>query len=99
MYAFLVKSVETTRRSAAGSAIVVGSREGVRPKLCHKAKCRRLEKKKYVIYKKRGVAQLVARCVRDAKVVGSNPVASTKKCKSPFGVLHFYFYDNAYVAK
>ena len=27
----------------------------------------------------RGVAQLVARCVRDAKVVGSNPVASTKK--------------------
>ena len=26
----------------------------------------------------RGVAQLVARCVRDAKVVGSNPVASTK---------------------
>ena len=25
----------------------------------------------------RGVAQLVARCVRDAKVVGSNPVAST----------------------
>ena len=29
----------------------------------------------------RGVAQLVARCVRDAKVVGSNPVASTKKCR------------------
>ena len=27
----------------------------------------------------RGVAQLVARCVRDAKVVGSNPVASTKR--------------------
>ena len=33
----------------------------------------------YAFYKKgRGVAQLVARCVRDAKVVGSNPVASTK---------------------
>ena len=26
----------------------------------------------------RGVAQLVARSVRDAEVVGSNPVASTK---------------------
>ena len=31
----------------------------------------------------RGVAQLVARCVRDAKVVGSNPVASTKTAVSP----------------
>ena len=30
----------------------------------------------------RGVAQLVARCVRDAKVVGSNPVASTKNSRS-----------------
>ena len=33
--------------------------------------------------KKRGVAQLVARSVRDAEVVGSIPVASTKTAVSP----------------
>ena len=33
---------------------------------------------------KRGVAQLVARCVRDAKVVGSSPVASTKNSRISF---------------
>ena len=37
----------------------------------------------------RGVAQLVARCVRDAKVVGSNPVASTKTAVSPLVVRLF----------
>ena len=41
-------------------------------------------------FKKRGVAQLVARSVRDAEVVGSIPVASTKKCEAPFGVSHFF---------
>ena len=33
--------------------------------------------------KKRGVAQLVARSVRDAEVVGSIPVASTKNTVKP----------------
>ena len=39
--------------------------------------------------KRRGVAQLVARCVRDAKVVGSNPVASTKNPYCPRGSMDF----------
>ena len=34
-------------------------------------------------YRRRGVAQLVARSVRDAEVVGSNPVASTKNTVKP----------------
>ena len=33
---------------------------------------------------------MVARLVRDQKVVGSSPVASTKKCRTPTGVLHFF---------
>ena len=37
----------------------------------------------------RGVAQVVARCVRDAKVVGSNPVASTKTAVLPLVVRLF----------
>ena len=37
----------------------------------------------------RGVAQLVARSVRDAEVVGSIPVASTKKTVSPQVVRFF----------
>ena len=35
----------------------------------------------YKLSKNRGVAQLVARSVRDAEVVGSIPVASTIKVK------------------
>ena len=38
----------------------------------------------------RGVAQLVARLVRDQEVVGSNPVASTKKSVSQRG---YGFFD------
>ena len=37
----------------------------------------------------RGVAQLVARLVRDQEVVGSNPVASTKTIVSPLVVRLF----------
>ena len=33
---------------------------------------------------------LVERCVRDAEVAGSNPVASTKKTSTLLGVLVFY---------
>mgnify|MGYP007026048498 CR=1 FL=1 len=33
---------------------------------------------------------LVERCVRDAEVAGSNPVASTKKTGTLLGVLVFY---------
>ena len=39
--------------------------------------------------KNRGVAQLVARSVRDAEVVGSIPVASTKTAVSPLVVRLF----------
>ena len=42
----------------------------------------------------RGVAQLVARCVRDAKVVGSNPVASTKSSRITL-VVRLLFYSAA----
>ena len=38
-----------------------------------------------VIEKRRGVAQLVARLVRDQEVVGSNPVASTKNSRITIG--------------
>ena len=46
-------------------------------------------------WKNRGVAQLVARMVRDHKVVGSNPVASTKnpwKSNDFHGFFIAYFY-------
>ena len=33
---------------------------------------------------------LVERCVRDAEAAGSNPVISTKKPRSPYGVLGFF---------
>ena len=39
---------------------------------------------------KRGVAQLVARSVRDAEVVGSIPVASTKNTVKPYGCTVFF---------
>ncbi len=39
---------------------------------------------------RRGVAQLVARSVRDAEVVGSNPVASTKNTAHPCGCAVFF---------
>ena len=41
-------------------------------------------------WKNRGVAQLVARRVRDAKVVGSNPVASTKNPKNGVSIFGFF---------
>ena len=40
---------------------------------------------------RRGVAQLVARSVRDAEVVGSNPVASTKQLLQPVGGKSCFF--------
>ena len=40
--------------------------------------------------KQRGVAQLVARLVRDQEVVGSNPVASTKNPKMEHSILGFF---------
>ena len=43
----------------------------------------------YKLSKNRGVAQLVARSVRDAEVVGSIPVASTKTAVSPLVVRLF----------
>ena len=45
----------------------------------------------------RGVAQLVARSVRDAEVVGSIPVASTKNTVQPQGFTVF-FLSSAMVA-
>jgi hypothetical protein len=36
---------------------------------------------------------LVERCVRDAEVAGSNPVASTKKTSTLLGVLVFLYED------
>ena len=48
-------------------------------------------------FKKRGVAQLVARSVRDAEVVGSIPVASTKNTVQPQGFTVF-FLSSAMVA-
>ena len=42
-------------------------------------------------HRKRGVAQLVARSVRDAEVVGSNPVASTKKHGIAFRLSRVFF--------
>ena len=36
---------------------------------------------------------LVERCVRDAEVAGSNPVASTKKTSTLLGVLVFLYKD------
>ena len=38
----------------------------------------------------RGVAQLVARLVRDQEVVGSNPVASTKNPKNGVSIFGFF---------
>ena len=39
---------------------------------------------------------LVERCVRDAEVAGSNPVASTKKKEYSFmGTLSFYYIINS----
>ena len=43
-------------------------------------------------FKKRGVAQLVARSVRDAEVVGSIPVASTKNTVKPCGCTVFFVF-------
>ena len=45
----------------------------------------------YKLSKNRGVAQLVARSVRDAEVVGSIPVASTKNAGNCLNFLHFLF--------
>ena len=42
--------------------------------------------------KRRGVAQLVARMVRDHEVVGSNPVASTKNTVKPCGCTVFFVF-------
>ena len=56
-----------------------------------------------IIELNRGVAQLVARSVRDAEVVGSIPVASTKKIREKRWVftvfllekiLNFFFFDS-----
>ena len=40
---------------------------------------------------------LVERCVRDAEVAGSNPVASTKKTSTLFGVLAFTLQEIAFL--
>ncbi len=40
----------------------------------------------------RGVAQLVARSVRDAEVVGSIPVASTKNPKNGVSIFGFFLF-------
>ena len=52
----------------------------------------------YKLSKNRGVAQLVARSVRDAEVVGSIPVASTKKYGETLR-LHCIFLSSATVAR
>ncbi len=46
----------------------------------------------YAFQMKRGVAQLVARSVRDAEVVGSIPVASTKNTVQPCGCTVFFVF-------